>query len=205
MTPAAMTYNATQIIESVKNIAGDMSGMKPKSPATSTLYNFGFGTVFAFKKAIEAGYLNRAIKTRLRRYDEQLSMQRAREAKTLLREYLSKGLDLPNRGPWQAGYFYNDALIRMDVCYEQLARYMGRIKNKRDYLYREELEQRAIDGGLNRALIRPWWARVRIDVIAIKHQSIYVTEGPTLEAEEALCIIKNLIEGIKSAFHKRLG
>jgi hypothetical protein len=88
------------------------------------------------------------------------------------------------------------------VCFEQLARYFGNVKQKSDYLNRNELEQLAMNGGLRRSLIMPWWKKVRKDVVTIKHQSIHVTEGPELDAGETLKIIQCLVEGVKAAHHR---
>ena len=99
--------------------------------------------------------------------------------------------------------YYNDALIRTDVCYEQLAQYSGKIKSKSDRIEREELQDLAIKHGSKNDLIVPWWKRVRNDVNIIKHQSIHTTEGPAINPENTLRVIEQLIKAVKSVFHKQ--
>jgi hypothetical protein len=101
--------------------------------------------------------------------------------------------------------YYNDALIRTDVYYEQLAQYSGKIKSKSDRIEREELQDLAIKHGSKNDLIVPSWKRVRNDVNIIKHQSIHTTEGPAINPENTLRVIEQLIKGVKSVFHKQYG
>ena len=41
----------------ISNLAAQISAMKPRSPSEATLYNFAFGALYAFNKAIDLGYL----------------------------------------------------------------------------------------------------------------------------------------------------
>lgn len=187
----------------VRNIAAQIAAMRPKSPSESTLYNFAFGSLYAFERAIDLGYFNQWRKEGegKRIETEKISMRRARQVK-LQANHLKIG-DSVTPGEWLAGYYYNDALIRTDVCYEQLARYSGRVREKSERKKREELEKLAIDRGLRKDLIVPWWKQVRNEVNLIKHQSIFTTEGPSIDPENTLRAIENLVEGIRSIFHKR--
>ncbi len=190
---------ASQLAEKIRNISCEISALRPANPAQSTLFNFGFGALYAYKKALESGCLDQCNSKSIRGYVEKISMRRARQVGLLARDYLSKDRSIPNHCEWLAGFYYNDALIRLDVCYEQLARYAGKVK--RD-LHRDKLEELAISNGLRKNLIQPWWKKVREDVNTIKHQSIYTTEGPKLDPAETATIISNLIQGIKQVFHK---
>ena len=174
--------------------------MKPRSPSESTLYNFSFGALYAFKMAIDLGYLDQRRKESGRIDTELLSMRRARQVKKLALN-LSEDRNLPSVD-WFAGYYYNDALIRTDICYEQLARFSGKVKRSGNHKDRKELEDLAIKNGLRKALIVPWWKKVRDEVNSLKHQSVYLTEGPPINPETALRVIEHLIEGVKSVFHR---
>jgi hypothetical protein len=183
----------------IENLAAQIAAMKPRSPSEATLYNFVFGALYAFTKAIDLGYLERWNKEKKRRDTELLSMRRARQVKQLAAS-LSAGQSLTELD-WHAGYYYNDALLRADLCYEQLARFKGKVREKGNRKGRKELEDLAIKRGLRENLIKPWWKKVRDDVNSLKHQSIHDTEGPPLNPEDALCVIEHLIEGIKFVFH----
>ena len=97
----------------ISNLAAQISAMKPRSPSEATLYNFAFGALYAFNKAIDLGYLEQWSKKK-RGDTELLSMRRARQVKQLAGS-LSAGLVLTELD-WQAGYYYNDALLRADLC-----------------------------------------------------------------------------------------
>src|ERR1043165_7922319 len=176
-----------QLAELVRNISCEIAALRPANPAQSTLFNFGFGALFAYKKALQSGCMDECNNKRMRGHVEKISMRRARQVGLLARDYLSKDRAIPDRSEWLAGFYYNDALIRLDVCYEQLARYAGKVIKKD--LHRDELEDLAISNGLRENLIRPWWEKVRQDVNTIKHQSIHTTEGPKLDPAETGAII----------------
>jgi|LNFM01.1.fsa_nt_gb hypothetical protein len=188
----------------VRNIAAQIAAMKPSIPAESTLYNFAFGSLYAFERAIDLGYLNQWRKKEgegNRSQMEKISMRRARQVKQQANHLMAGRSVTP--GEWLAGYYYNDALIRTDVCFEQLARFYGRVRRKSERKERKELERLAIDRGLPNDLIVPWWKNVRDEVNLIKHQSVFTTEGPSIDPETTLRAIEQLIAGVKFVFHKQ--
>lgn len=185
----------------IQNLAAQIAAMKPRSPSEATLYNFAFGALYAFDKAIEFGYLEQWNKENKRRDTEPLSMKRARQVRQLAAN-LSTDRSLPIVD-WFDGYYYNDMLLRTDLGYEQLARFKGKVRAKGDRKGRKELEALAIKHGLREDLIRPWWKNVRDDINSLKHQSVYETEGPPLSPADALRILEHLINGIKFVFHKQ--
>jgi hypothetical protein len=185
----------------IRILAAEIAAMRSRNPSEATLYNFAFGALYAFERAIALGYLDQWHEEHRRVQAEKISKSRAREV-THLAAHLSAGRSLPS-GRWLAGYYYNDALIRTDVCYEQLARYSGKVRSKSDRIEREELQDLAINHGLKKDLIVPWWKRVRRDVNIIKHQSVHTTEGPAIDPENTLRVIEQLIKGVKSVFHKQ--
>jgi hypothetical protein len=76
--------------------------------------------------------------------------------------------------------YYNDALIRTDVCYEQLAQYSGKIKSKSDRIEREELQDLAIKHGSKNDLIVPWWKRVRNDRVTQNNEQCFPLPSPSV-------------------------
>lgn len=184
----------------IRSLAAEIAAMKPRNPSEATLYNFAFGALYAFQRAIALEYLDQWRQEHGRVQTERISKRRAREVRHLA-NHLSAGRSLPS-GRWLAGYYFNDALIRADVCYEQLARYSGKVKNKSERIEREELLTLAIKHGLQKDLIVPWWKKVRDNVNVIKHQSVHTTEGPVIDPENTLRVIEQLIKGVKSVFHK---
>jgi hypothetical protein len=107
--------NASQLREKIRNISCEISALSSASPAQSTLFNFGFGALFAYKNALESGYLDQCNGKRMRGHVEKISMRRARQVGLLARDYLSKDRPIPDRCEWLAGFYYNDALIRLDA------------------------------------------------------------------------------------------
>lgn len=184
----------------IRDLAAEIESLKPKSPSESTLYNFAFGALYALERAIALEYPGQGHKLGMQRNVERLSMKRAREVKGLAR-CLREGRDMHSKD-WLAGYFYNDALIRTDICYEQLARFMGKVKDKGERLDWKKLQARAIKGGLLEHHICPWWSKVHAEVRIIKHQSVHTTEGPGIKPTETLLAVEHLINGVKCAFHK---
>ena len=125
--------------------------MRSSNPSEATLCNFAFGALYAFDRAIALGYLDLWHDEHRHAQNEKISKRQAKEV-THLADHLSAGRSLPS-GSWLAGYYYNDALIRTDVCYEQLVRYSGKIKSKSDRIEREELQDLAIKHGLQKDLM----------------------------------------------------
>lgn len=183
----------------IKQLAELLRLVQPKIPAECTLCNFAFGALYAFSKAVSLEYLAQ--------YDEEISpspsipvsRQRATEvsqlAANLAKENVPLGMALPTSGKWLAGYYYNDALLRIDVCYEQVTRYF---LNEQGFVSGDWLLAQSLKKDFPPDLVAPTWPKVRGQVNDIKHKSTKKnkTEGPVISPADTLKTIKLLIAAV---------
>ncbi len=147
-----------EIEKEIKQLAEQLRGVQPENAASCTLYNFAFGALYAFGRAVSLGYLAQ--------YNEELSpspsipvsRQRAKEvaqlAAELTKENVPLGKALPISGDWLAGYYYNDALLRIDVCYEQVTRYF---LNEQGFVSGDWLLAQSLKKDFPPDLVAPTW------------------------------------------------
>lgn len=183
----------------IKQLAEQLRDVQPKNAASYTLCNFAFGALYAFGRAVSLEYLVQ--------YDEEVSpspsisvsRQRATEvshlAADLAKEDVPLGKALPTSGRWLAGYYYNDALLRIDVCYEQVTRYF---LNEQGFVNGDWLLAQSLKKDFPPDLIAPTWPKVRGHVNDIKHKSTKKnkTEGPAISPADTLKAIKVLIAAV---------
>jgi hypothetical protein len=106
------------VLEQIQQLASQLQALTSITKPQSTLYNFAFGALHAFARAIELRFVEQY---RQDATDNEVSLRRATEVKQLA-TILSETGTLPSDGPWLAGHYYNSALLRVDVCYEQAVR-----------------------------------------------------------------------------------
>ena len=115
------------IQKQIRQLAEQFRHVQPESPAESTLYNFAFGALYAFGRAVALDYCIHYRQGTSLAKTKTVSMKRADEAAklaaNLAKETMPLQKALPASGQWLAGYYYNDALLGIDVCYEQVTRY----------------------------------------------------------------------------------
>ena len=131
--------------------------------------------------------------------DDDVSRKRAAEV-TRLASVLAERGTLPLDGPWLAGHQYNNALLRVDVCYEQAVSY---------YLLNNRLPRNMSDAliaafrlGFPPDFIVPFWSNVRRQVNSLKHKSVIKTEGPAMPPAELLTVIERLVVTVEWLFDK---
>ncbi|OGW65609.1 MAG: hypothetical protein A3H49_03215 [Nitrospirae bacterium RIFCSPLOWO2_02_FULL_62_14] len=178
-----------QIVE----MASQLSQMTPKGVEQETFYNFAFGALHALARAEELGYRNqnKALGK---------SARRSAVVKKLAARIAKRGITI-SRGEWLAGYYYNDALLRMDIAYEHALRYRTGGKNGNA----SQQIKKALNGGMPKQLLDPSWIRLRYkEANPLKHHSEKFGEGPEIEPDDAVKILEDLIKTVKWVLkHKR--
>jgi len=155
----------------------------PGDPNQTTIYNFAFGAVYALERAQQLDYQGQS-------QEEGKGRRRTQEVKVLLADFL-KGRSLPSDGEWLAGYFYNDALFRADVCFEHITRYFTNLRGNERI---NALIVKALLCGFPHDYLMPWWPKIRDEVNALKHKSHEFLEGPGLDYNDAVPHIKKLVQ-----------
>lgn len=166
-------------------MADQLSRMTPKGTAQETYFNFTFGALYALARAEELDY-HRQNKTLGK------STRRTAAAAQLATRMANRGV-LTWKGEWVAGYFYNDALLRADIAYEHILRYRTGKKKANG----PKLLTKAISSGIPKDLLIPSWTRVRDEVNNLKHRSWEFGEGPGIKLDEAIEIIRALINTVE--------
>jgi hypothetical protein len=183
----------------IKQLAEQLRRVQPKIPAESTLYNFAFGALYAFGRAVALDYLVQHPQDTSLAKTKRVSMERAKEvsqfAANLAKETVPLEKALPVSGNWLAGYYYNDALLRIDVCYEQVTRYF---LNEQGFVNGDWLLAQSLKKDFPPDLVAPMWPKVCGHVNDIKHKSTKKnkTEGPAISPADTLKAIEVLIAAV---------
>lgn len=187
------------IQKQIRQLAEQFRHVQPESPAESTLYNFAFGALYAFGRAVALDYCIHYRQGTSLAKTKTVSKERAAEAATLAANLANETVPLekalPASGKWLAGYYYNDALLRIDVCYEQVTRYFLKEQGfaDGDWLLAQSLRK-----DFPPDLIAPVWPKIRGHVNDIKHKSTKKnkTEGPSISPPDTLKAIEALIAAV---------
>jgi len=179
--------------EDLKNLAALMESVTPNNPQQSTIYNFAFGAIYAMARAEELGYTGH---TRA----PGVGMQRSREVKRRTAAMRNRE-QLPRSGEWLAGFYFNDALVRADVSYEHVTRYLTGDRNGN----REVLSGKAKRLGLPKDKLEPWWLDIRTEVNKLKHRSLKYAEGPVPDYDQVIPAINGLISAVVWVLTRKSG
>jgi hypothetical protein len=196
--------NETQ--KEIKQLAEQLRRVQPEIAAECTLYNFAFGVLYAFGRAVSLEYLTQYGEELSHSPSIPVSKQRATEvsqlAANLASENVPLGNALPASGKWLAGYYYNDALLRVDVCYEQVTRYF---LNEQGFVNGDWLLAQSLKKDFPPELVAPTWPKVRGHVNDIKHKSTKKnkTEGPAISPADTLNAIKVLMAAVAWVIENR--
>jgi hypothetical protein len=183
----------------IKQLTEQLRRVQPKIPAESTLYNFAFGALYAFGRAVALDYLVQYPQDTSLAITKAVSMERAKEvsqlAANLAKETVPLEKALPASGNWLAGYYYNDALLRIDVCYEQVTRYF---LHEQGVVDGDRLLAESLRRDFPPDLIAPVWPKIRGPVNHIKHKSTKKnkTEGPAISPSDTLKAIETLVADV---------
>ena len=170
--------------DDLKRLASRIGSVTPKDPEQATLYNFGFGAIYALARAEELGYTSHARAPGI-------GMQRSREVKRCATAMMGRD-QLPRKGKWLAGFYFNDALIRADVSYEHVTRYFTKKRNGNI----DDLIKKALSRGFPKKMLEPAWRDIRREVNKLKHKSLRFSEGPIIDYGPALIAVSTLIDAV---------
>lgn len=148
----------------------------------SSLYNFALGAIYSLARAEQLGYPGES-------QESGRVWRRLEEAKEMVLRMLVDDR-LPQQGEWLAGFYFNDAILRLDLAFEQVLRYVGNLGPTaaiRDV--REEATRKSFPP----ELLMIWAERARSADNMLKHRSLEVLEDPGVSFSDALVVMENLI------------
>jgi hypothetical protein len=179
----AEKYNSDKPVahnERLRNIAVRLARLKPASSQEYTPLNFSVGALFALIRAEQLKYPSqRHYSGRGRRMWE--------KAKGLCSK-IERGEQLLERGDWFAGFFFNDAIVRIDVAFEHIVRHS--IK-----LYGHIEHRKLIDQAGRHGFKKEWadsWSPVHKEVNRLKHENRKYADGPQLTYNKAIQALDDL-------------
>jgi len=160
--------------ERLRSIAVRLGRLKPTSSQESTPLNFSVGALFALIQAEQLKYLSQ-------RHFSGRGLRMWEKAKGLCSK-IERGEQLLERGDWLAGFFFNDAIVRIDVAFEHIVRHS--IK-----MYGPIEHRKLIDRAGRHGFKKEWadsWSPVHKEVNRLKHQNLKFVDGPCLKYDQAL-------------------
>jgi hypothetical protein len=161
-------------------IAGRLRQLAPSTPEQSTPFNFAVGAVYALSRALELNYSDV--------HELGRGMRMWQEAKDLC--HLIECGSPPKEGEWLAGYFFNDAIMRIAVAYEHLIR---------------EATEANDDGGIDFEKVKQLGFRqewldsrepLRIEMNRLKHRTHEFVDGPPLMVEQTVQALEYLVNAL---------
>ena len=154
----------------------------PTAPEHATLYNFVVGAIYSLARADQLGYFHQSR-------EPGIGWQRAEESKTLMTRMLVEDRP-PERGEWLAGFYFNDAIFRMDVAFEHILRHVANLGPGEEI---RVVSNRAEQGGFPPALHEIWSKHAREADNRLKHRSLVFPEDAGISPDAAIAILENLV------------
>jgi len=176
-----------------QDLAKQFTVMNPKNHGERTAYNFAFGALHAFARAKELGFPEI-------RPERGTSKQRTEEVRRIAAN-MSNCSSIAESGPWLAGFYYNDVLLRCDVCYEHLVRYWtGNRKN----VPADVLIQKAKASRFKEIKLLKPWLKIRKQVNILKHRYWEFPDGPRrVLPSQAFEIVSSLVRAVEWSLKNR--
>lgn len=173
-------------------IAGHLARLSSNSGQESTPSNFAVGALLALTKAEQLDYSS--LKS-----SETRGLRMWRKAKGICLE-IERGGDVPTHGEWLAGYYFNDAIIRIAVAYEHIVRHATKLHGK------ELFRQLKTEALRKRGFKQEWatsWESVHKEMNRLKHQNLKFVDGPLLQYDQALQALDYLVYALKWGTKRR--
>ena len=159
-------------------------------PRHSSLYNFALGAIYSLARAEQLGYPRQSQKPGR-------VWRRMEEAKEMALRMLGEDRP-PEQGEWLAGFYFNDAIFRLDLAFEHILRYVGNLgPNAAIGEVREVATRRTFPP----ELLAIWSERERNADNMLKHRSLEVLENPGISFTDALSIMENLVCALAWVLH----
>ena len=191
--PTFYLYQRSEMDGRFQSLAKQFAGMTPENHGERTAYNFAFGALHAFARAKE-------LNLRETKPERGTSKQRTEEVRRIAGSMATSGYIVQN-GPWLAGFYYNDVLLRCDVCYEHLLRYWTR---KRGHASAEDLIQRAKKSNFKEVKFLKPWLKIRKQVNLLKHRYWEFPDGPRrVLPSQAFEIVSSLVCAVEWSLKNR--
>ncbi len=151
-------------------------------PRHSSLYNFALGAIYSLARAEQLGYPQQS-------QEPGRVWRRMEEAKELVLRMLGEDRP-PDQGDWLAGYYFNDAILRLDLAFEHILRYVGNVGPTAAI---GEVREVATRKSFPPELLTIWSERGRNADNMLKHRSLEMLEDPGMSFTDALSIMENLV------------
>lgn len=151
-------------------------------PRQSSLYNFTLGAIYSLARAEELGYPGQS-------QESGRVWRRMDEAKEMALRMLGEDQP-PERGEWLAGFYFNDAIVRLDLAFEHILRCVGNLGPTAAI---GEVREVATRKSFPSELLTIWSERGRNADNMLKHRSLEVLEDPGISFTDALCVMENLV------------
>ncbi len=151
-------------------------------PRQSSLYNFALGAIYSLARAEQLGYPGESQESGRvwRRMDKAME--------TVLRML---GEDRPpEQGEWLTGFYFNDAIFRLDLAFEHILRYVSNVGPTAAI---GEVREVATRKRFPPELLAIWSERGRNADNVLKHRSLEVLEDPGISFTDALSIMENVV------------
>ncbi|NGZ04283.1 MAG: hypothetical protein CV090_14680 [Nitrospira sp. WS238] len=151
-------------------------------PRQSSLYNFALGAVYSLARAEQLGYPRQS-------QEPGRVWRRIEETKGLVLRMLVDGQP-PEQGEWLAGFYFNDAIVRLDLAFEHILRYVGNLGPPAAI---GEVREVATRKSFPSELLTIWSERGRNADNMLKHRSLEVLEDTGISFSDALSVMENLV------------
>lgn len=151
-------------------------------PRQSSLYNLALGAIYSLARAEQLGYPRQSPEPGRvwRRLDEVREM--------ILRMLVEDRP--PQQGEWLAGFYFNDAILRLDLAFEHVLRYIGDLGPTAAIGEAREVATRK---SFPPELLAIWSERGRKADNMLKHRSLEILEDPGMSFTDAVSVMENLV------------
>ncbi|HXF04739.1 MAG TPA: hypothetical protein VNM72_04910 [Blastocatellia bacterium] len=168
----------------IKKALSQMKGLEVSrsDPRQSSLYNFALGAVYSLARAEQLGYPWQS-------QEPGREWRRMEEAKGLVLRMLVEDQP-PEQGEWLAAFYFNDAIVRLDLAFEHILRCVGNLGPTAAI---GEVREVATRKSFPSELLTIWSERGRNADNMLKHRSLEILEDPGISFTEALSVMENLV------------
>lgn len=168
----------------IKRALGQMKDLEvPRTdPRHSSLYNFALGAIYSLARAEQLGYPRQS-------QEPGRVWRRMEEAKELVLRMLVDDQP-PEQGEWLVGFYFNDAIVRLDLAFEHILRYVGNLGPTAAI---GEVREVATRKRFPSELLAIWSERGRNADNMLKHRSLEMLEDPGMSFTDALSVMENLV------------
>jgi len=135
-------------------LANRLAALSPRNAEDVGFMSVTVGAIYALRSALWSGYVGRPSHQTLRGHVDKAAAALARSVRPATKTYL-------------AGYYFNDALLRLDIAYENLIRRITRCRSDERI---DDLIEAAGKKGIDPARFHEW-RKIRREVGGLKHRN----------------------------------